>query len=147
MQTPREWLAGRRGCAFLVLDEQLMFHERGGHFIEATSVGEVEFVCNWNDLIVIMYGAAAIAITALFAREFMKCRAFVVLFAIGFAFYALHTGLDSLIPSSVAWKDIPEESAKLFSVFCLVLAMGTKTPVLTENLIKVRTASLVAGQA
>lgn len=116
------WLVLAGGCVFLSLDEQLMFHERGGHLIEATSIGEAETFRNWNDPIVMAYGVIATGIAALFGREVLKCRAFAVLFAIGFGFYVLHTGIDSILPSSVAWKDIPEESAKLLSVFCLFLA-------------------------
>ena len=116
------WLILALGCWFLSLDEQLMFHERGGRLVETMGAGPAEFFRNWNDLIVITYGVAALAAAAVFRREILKCRMFAVLFAIGFGFYALHTGIDSIFPKSLTWKDIPEESAKLLSVFALMLA-------------------------
>lgn len=129
------WLAMAAGCLFLSLDEQLMFHERGGHAIEATGIGKAEFFRNWNDLIVISYGFVALAIAAVFGREILNCRTFAILFAIGFAFYVIHTGIDSILPKSVAWKDIPEESSKLLSVFCLFLAVSAQALALVEKML------------
>lgn len=117
------WLILAMGCAFLALDEQLMFHERGGDAIALTSVGATETFRNWNDVIVIGYGVVALAIAGLFGREILRCRVFALVFLAGFAFYVLHTGIDSILPSTIAWKDIPEESAKLMSVFCIFLAL------------------------
>lgn len=116
------WLVLALGCCFLSLDEQLMFHERGGRLVEAAGAGPAEFFRNWNDLIVILYGVAALAAAVVFRREILKCKAFAALFAIGFGFYVLHTGIDSILPKSVTWKDFPEESSKLLSVFTLMLA-------------------------
>lgn len=117
------WLILAVGCAFLALDEQLMLHERGGSAIELTSIGASETFRNWNDVIVIGYGVAALVIAGLYGREILRCKVFALVFLGGFAFYALHTGIDSILPDTVAWKDIPEESAKLKSVFFLFLAM------------------------
>jgi hypothetical protein len=129
------WLVLAGGCLFLALDEQLMFHERGGHVIEATSVGEAELFRNWNDLIVIAYGAFALAIAAVFGREVVKCRTFAAFFVLGFAFYAVHTGIDSLVPNTLAWKDIPEETAKLVCVFAMFLGICAQLLALTEKML------------
>ncbi len=115
------WFVLAGGCLFLALDEQLQFHERGGSALELTSIGESGFFRNWNDLIVICYGLVALVIGALFRREILRCKAFAAFFGIGFLFYAIHTAVDSLLPISVAWKDIPEEGAKLLSVFSVFL--------------------------
>lgn len=117
------WLILAVGCVFLALDEQLMLHERGGTAIELSSVGASETFRNWNDVIVIGYGVVALAIAGLFGREILRCKVFALVFLGGFAFYALHTGIDSILPDTFAWKDIPEESAKLKSVFFLFLAL------------------------
>lgn len=117
------WLILAVGCAFLALDEQLMLHERGGSVIELSSVGASETFRNWNDVIVIGYGVAALAIAGLYGREILRCKVFALVFLGGFVFYVLHTGIDSILPDTVAWKDIPEESAKLKSVFFLFLAL------------------------
>jgi hypothetical protein len=128
------WLVLAAGCAFLALDEQLMLHERGGHVIEVSSVGATEMFRNWNDVIVIGYGVVALAIAAVFGREILRCRVFALVFLGGFAFYALHTGIDSIVPDTVAWKDIPEESAKLKSVLFLFLAMTAQFLAVVEPL-------------
>lgn len=117
------WLILAAGCAFLALDEQLMLHERSGTAIELSSIGATETFRNWNDVIVIGYGVVALAIAGLFGREILRCRAFALAFVVGFAFYAVHTGIDLIMPDSVGWKDIPEESAKLKSVLFLFLAL------------------------
>lgn len=126
------WFVLAAGCAFLALDEQLMLHERGGDVIEVSRIGPTEMFRNWNDVIVIGYGVVALAIAAFFGREILRCRTFALVFAAGFAFYALHTGIDSVVPSTQTWKDIPEESAKLFSVFFLALAVIAQLLALLE---------------
>lgn len=125
------WLALSAGCIFLSLDEQLMFHERSGHLIES-GIGESTFFRNWNDLIVIGYGIIALAIAALFGREILKCRIFAVFFATAFVFYVIHTGIDSIVPNSFVWKDIPEESAKLMCVFALFLGISAQLMAVLE---------------
>lgn len=128
------WLILGAGCAFLALDEQLMFHERGGQAIELSSVGASETFRNWNDVIVIGYGVVALAIAGFFGREILRCRVSALVFLIGFAFYALHTGIDSILPTAIAWKDIPEESAKLLSVAFLFLALCAQYLAVADNL-------------
>ena len=135
------WFILATGCLFLSLDEQLMFHERGGTAIANSQVGASQYFRNWNDLIVIGYGVVALAIAKLFWREILKCRVFAILFAMGFFFYAVHTGIDSIVPSSAAWKDIPEEGAKLLSVFTLFLAVTAQLLAMVEKL-----SSMLAGR-
>ncbi|GAB5504437.1 hypothetical protein [Pyruvatibacter sp.] len=117
------WLLLAAAFAFLAIDEQLMLHERGGNVLENSTLGPSETFRNWNDLIVISYGLVALAIAALAVREILKSGIFALLFATAFAFYAIHTGLDSLLPSDLAWKDAPEESAKLLCALFLFLAL------------------------
>lgn len=69
---------------------------------------------------VIAYGVIAVGIAAMFRKEVMRFRPFAAFVALGFFFYAVHTGIDALLPVSIAWKDVPEEGAKLLSVFCLM---------------------------
>lgn len=120
------WLVLAAGLAFLAIDEQIMLHERGGALLEGTVFGPSEFFRNWNDLIVMGYGVGALALIALSAREVFQCRPFAALFGMAFAFYAVHTGLDSVLPSTLAWKDIPEESAKLFCALFLFLSVSAR---------------------
>lgn len=117
------WLVLAAGFAFLAIDEQLMLHERGGMVLENTDLGPSEIFRNWNDLIVISYGVVALGFIALSAREILLHRTFALLFATAFAFYTIHTALDSILPTELAWKDIPEESAKLMCGLFLFLAV------------------------
>lgn len=117
------WLLLAGAFAFLAIDEQLMLHERGGNVLENSTLGPSQTFRNWNDLIVISYGVMALGIAALSIREILKSRTFALLFATAFAFYAIHTGLDSLLPTELAWKDAPEESAKLMCALFLFLAL------------------------
>lgn len=117
------WLLVCAGSLFLGLDEQLQFHERGGSFVETTEIGKSSLFRNWNDLVVIAYGVIGLGVAAVFRREVFRFRPFAVFVALGFFFYAVHTGIDALLPVSVAWKDAPEEGAKLLSVYCLLLGV------------------------
>jgi len=117
------WLLLAAGFAFLAIDEQLMLHERGGNALENTQLGPSETFRNWNDLIVIGYGVVALGIVAFATREILKCRTFAILFATAFFFYAVHTGLDTVLPTDLAWKDVPEESAKLLCGLFLFLSL------------------------
>ncbi len=128
------WLCLTGACLFLALDEQLMLHERGGLVIETTSIsGLVE---DWDDLIVTVYGILALGVAALFAREILHCRTFALLFAVGFAFFAIHTAIDSFVPNAVAWKDVPEEGAKLLCVFAVLLALVGYVMAMLEKIVK-----------
>jgi hypothetical protein len=130
------WLVLAAGCIFLSLDEQLGFHERGGNILDSSSVGGLETFRNWNDVIVIAYGFVVLAVAGLFGREIMRSKTFAVLLAIGFAFFAIHTAVDSIVPSSFIWKDVPEEGSKLISVFFLFLATSARLVLLIEQLFK-----------
>lgn len=128
------WLLLTAAFAFLAIDEQLMLHERGGNVLENSALGPSETFRNWNDLIVIGYGVVALGIAALSAREILKSRTFALLFATAFAFYAIHTGLDSLLPTELAWKDVPEESAKLMCALFLFLSLCARFLDLADTL-------------
>ncbi|MGD1934332.1 MAG: hypothetical protein ACFB0Z_07455, partial [Candidatus Phaeomarinobacter sp.] len=128
------WLVLAAGFAFLAIDEQLMLHERGGAVLENTDLGASQVFRNWNDLIVIAYGMVALGFMALSAREILLHRTFAVLFATAFAFYAIHTGLDSILPTELSWKDIPEEGAKLMCGLFLFLAVLARVLNLADHL-------------
>lgn len=128
------WLLLAMGCIFLSLDEQLGFHERGGVMLDTSSVGNLEVFRNWNDIIVIVYGFIVLAVAGLFGREILNSKPFAVLLAIGFGFFVIHTAVDSMVPSSFIWKDVPEEGSKLISVFFLFLATSARLVLLIEQM-------------
>ncbi len=129
------WLLLSVGFLLLSLDELLMFHERGGDALKANGFGDAGVFRAWDDLIVALYGVVALGVAALFWREFMKCPITGILFAVGFAFYLVHTTIDSIIPASVWWKDYPEEGAKLLCVFSMFLAVSAYVLALAEPLL------------
>lgn len=132
------WLLLAAGCIFLSLDEQLGFHERGGMMLDTSSLGGLESFRNWNDIIVIAYGFIVLAVAGLFGREILNSRTFTVLLVIGFGFFAIHTAVDSIVPSSYVWKDVPEEGSKLISVFFLFLATTARLVLLIEEMLPAR---------
>lgn len=129
------WLLLAAGCIFLSLDEQLGFHERGGSMLDSSSLGGLESFRNWNDVIVIVYGAVVVAVAGLFRHEVLVSKTFAFLLAIGFGFFAIHTAVDSIVPSSFVWKDVPEEGSKLISVFFLFLATSARLVMLIEQIL------------
>lgn len=125
------WLLVSAGCLLMALDEQLELHERGGAVIGTGNIGGLESFF-WNDVIVIVYGLAAVGLAVVFFREIRKIHVVAVLFAVSFALFMAHTAIDSAMPNSIGWKDIPEESAKLLCVFFLLLACGARLVFLFE---------------
>jgi hypothetical protein len=129
------WLALAAGFGFLAFDELLQFHEKAGRAIFDTQFGEPGLFRKWNDVIVIAYGLVLMPVVAVFYKEFLRCRAFVVLFALGFVFYALHTGIDSYVLNEGPTKTIPEETCKLLSVYFLFAATSAHLLALLSDLL------------
>ena len=123
------WFLLSCGTGFLALDELLMFHELGGGMIEkfSNSKSPIEGVFrSWNDVIVIMYGVIALPFALYFLPIILKYPQFLKLLCIAFAFYALHTVVDSISEPPTITSVIIEESAKLFcsSLIALSLFVG-----------------------
>lgn len=117
------WLVLAVGFAFLSLDELLRFHERVGRLLEAT--GSSGFFRSWNDIIVILYGIFALFMLGVMLPALMRSPKVFEMFVVAFAFYAIHTFIDSTNEPPTVVSVILEESAKLFcGVF---LAIGTFT--------------------
>ena len=106
------WLLMASGFAFLSFDELLQFHERVGYVI-GKFLGTGVFR-NWNDIIVIIYGLIAASILVMILPELLRWKWVLELFAIAFAFYGLHTVIDTISEPPTQASIILEESAKLF---------------------------------
>lgn len=124
------WLLIGLGFLFFALDEILEFHEELDMFVADTSVGPPDSFRNWNDVIVIGYGLAAVVVLLPFLPEILRYPRFPALLAAGFACYALHTLIDSTVSDPTDSSKIFEESAKLFAgaffslaVFAVLLAL------------------------
>jgi hypothetical protein len=80
------------------------------------------YIRNWNDVIVLGYGAGAALFGAAFLPEVIRWPRVMELLAVAALFYAIHTAIDSTI-DGWALKDIAEEGAKLYSSGFFALAM------------------------
>lgn len=115
------WLLTALAFLFFAVDEIRHYHERFGDWL-LEDVGGAGPFRNWNDVLVLIYGAAGIALTAAFLPEVVRWRRFTGFLALGFLMYAVHTGIDGLVEGSNV-KNVPEETAKLFATAFFALAM------------------------
>jgi len=119
------WLLVFVALGFLVLDELLEFHERFGRLLDRvdlmglTSAGLIR---GWNDIIVILYGVAALPVGMLFLPTIVRYPTFLKLICLSFAFYFLHTAIDSLSEPPTTLSVIVEESAKLYCAALIAIA-------------------------
>jgi hypothetical protein len=119
------WLIAGLGLAFLSLDELVQIHERIDMIISSTSIGAPETFRNWNDLVVIFYGAGGLTIGLMFLPELLRLPRVLETYAIGFGFYLVHTVIDTITANPTPLTIICEESAKLMCVMMLLLASIT----------------------
>jgi hypothetical protein len=118
------WILTALACLFLAIDELWQFHERWGSAMKKTALGPTETFRNWNDVIVILYGLGAMVGAALFLAEILRYPRFANVAALGFAFYVLHTLIDST-QTRTDYSRMWEESMKLFAVGYIAAAMLT----------------------
>lgn len=119
------WLIAGLGLAFLSLDELVQIHERIDMIVSSTSIGAPETFRNWNDLVVILYGVGGLAIGLAFLPELLRIPRVLEMYATGFAFYLVHTVIDTVTTNPTPLTIICEESAKLMCVMMLLLASIT----------------------
>lgn len=116
------WLLAAAALGFFALDELLSFHENMDIWIAGMYTGSTHFFRNWNDVIVIGYGVAAVGALVFFLPEILKYPGFGELLVVAFALYGIHTIIDATQePGSISI--ILEESAKLFCALFLALSM------------------------
>jgi len=119
------WLVLAMAIGLLALDELVGLNTRIGRRLDNMNplglIGSGWFPC-WNDAIVMFYGAGAILIAAIFLPNALRYPRVVELLAIAGGFYVVHTAIDAFAePTTLAI--ILEESAKLYSVALIALAM------------------------
>ena len=118
------WLLATLGFGFFFVDELFWLHERTGWWIsESTAVPDG--YRNWNDIIVIFYGLAALLIMAGFLPEILRFPWVIETLSIAFFFYFIHTLIDSTQYLPYPISTILEESAKVFCNELLALSMLT----------------------
>lgn len=120
------WLLLAGAFGFFFLDEFLQIHERAGNLVARSIMAAPEGVRNWNDLFVIGYGLAGLATAVAFLPELLKRPLVAKQLGIGFAFYVVHTAIDSLTAEPTSSSMILEESAKVYAAlfFCIAAYSG-----------------------
>lgn len=106
------WLLFGLALAFLATDEFLQFHERIGELMSRMAIDAQGFR-NWNDIIVIGYGAVAIVSLLAFLPTLMRYPLLPELMLVAVVFYGLHTVIDITQEPSTHLSHIAEESNKL----------------------------------
>ena len=114
------WTLMTIGFLFFGLDEMLEFHERAGNTL-SDSFGDAGIFRNWNDVVVLLYGVAGLSFVLTFRREILRFPRFAEMLVLGFVFYGLSSGIDSVFDAG-ALKNVPEESAKLLAAAFFSLA-------------------------
>ena len=117
------WLLAAIVLVFFATDELLQFHEEMGKWITESSIGDPGIFRNWNDVIVISYGAVALVALILFLPVILRYPLFAEALGLAFAFYCIHTLIDSTVQPWTTWSAICEESAKLMSTGALAVSM------------------------
>lgn len=116
------WLLSTVGFAFLFLDELIGFHEMTGRYLDPT-VGVPEGFRRWDDIVVIIYGIIALIFMAGFLPEIFRYPRVMGMMGVAFIFYFIHTLVDSISVPRTDLSAIIEESAKIFCVEYLAIAM------------------------
>jgi hypothetical protein len=116
------WLIMTCVFGFLAIDELMKIHEGLG-WLTQQQFNVPRGFRNWNDIIVISYGLLALVGAFIFLPVVLRYPRFLEVVGIAFAFFVVHTLIDSLSEPKTALSMICEESAKLFCVAFLALAM------------------------
>ncbi len=125
-KNPRFWLIMTAATGFLAVDELLMIHEYMGGMLN-----RVEVLANWtdripirgwNDIIVILYGVAGMAMGLYFLPIVLRIPNFFKFLCLGSFFYIIHTLIDSLVEPPTVSSVILEESCKLLTATSLMSA-------------------------
>ena len=116
------WLLTGLAFLFFAVDELRHYHERMGDWM-LEELGRAGPFRNWNDVLVLIYGVAGIAVSFVYLPEVVRYRRFTGLLGLGFLMFGVHTAIDGLVSGDVAYKDVPEETAKLCATAFFALAM------------------------
>ena len=123
------WLITAAAIAFLAIDELFGLHEGiGDKLYEHTALSALVDhtpLRNLNDAIVILYGVVALPMAIMMLPGLVRVPRVLGLLIIAFAWYALHTVIDSISEPPTDLSIIMEESAKVMCACFIALAMLT----------------------
>ncbi len=151
------WGITSLGFSFLALDDLLMIHEFFDKSIHRYGqIQETGMSDRIDDLIVGGYGLIAIGLFVLYRRELKKYRVVLPYVVAGFVLLFLMVGVDVLtnrndillsmfspetVEALMSWLFVPEESLKLFSEGCFIVAAHTCTKIAQRIAIEKRETS------
>lgn len=117
------WLLMTTGFVFLAFDEHAELHERIGGLFDPAVFTATYGLPDPNDLIVIVYGIAAIPFALFALPEITRARHSIPLLSLAMIFFVIHTGIDSIDIEDEPFWFIAEETAKIISVTLIFIAM------------------------
>ena len=117
------WFLMTAGFVFLAFDEHAELHERIGGLLDPEVFTAAYGLPDPNDLIVIVYGMAAIPFALFAFPEITRARHTIPLFTLAMIFFVVHTAIDSIDIEDEPFWFIAEETAKIISVTLIFIAM------------------------
>ena len=112
---------------YLAVDEVMQFHETYGSLIDKyRSMRKIRHWLNvrtWNDMIIIIYGLAAIPVALYFLPTAVKIPFIPEYFLAAFICYCVHTLVDSYAEPPTTISYILEESMKVYTSAFLALGL------------------------
>jgi hypothetical protein len=115
------WLVTAVGLTVLAFDERFQLHEQLDNRWLLGTYGRPLIGKNWNDVIVIAYGAGALVAGLLGVPTLARHRALRGFLSLGFVFYVLHTATDLLFERGPTTY-LTEEPFKLLAGASFMLA-------------------------
>lgn len=109
------WIGVCFGMSLLAVDELMEFHEKiGGRLDESGAVAAAAGWRGWNDILVVLYGVAAIPVGLCFLPTILRYPRTLEFLSVAFVFFVIHTVIDSIAEPPTMVSAIIEESAKLY---------------------------------
>jgi len=136
LETRIFWSLIAAGMAVLAVDELMELHEKiGGRLdeIDALGIASAGALRGWNDLIVILYGVAALPFVLTFLPSVLRYPRLLELLGAAFVFFVIHTSIDSLVEPRTTISAITEEAAKIYCACFLALAFLSTLLVIARN--------------
>ena len=112
---------------YLALDEVMQFHEKLGEYFHnyrfMRKITHLLQIRGWNDMVVIIYGIAALPVLIYFLPKIVQLPFVAEYFTVAFICYIIHTSLDAFVEPPTTPSQIIEESMKLCTSVFLVLGL------------------------
>ncbi|MBC8508462.1 MAG: hypothetical protein ISR58_07305 [Anaerolineales bacterium] len=116
------WLILSIAFGFFSLDLLLEVHEEFGKLLSLIKIVPKSAFRNWNDIVIILYGAMSILFFIYFLPVLLSYPKLIELIGLALVFYIIHTAID-LFLAKTSTSIIIEETFKLFSAAYLTGAM------------------------